>query len=208
MAIPELSAAAQRLYDQVRHLEVDQPEQGYSVETEGWPWATICKALAAPIDPLYDLLALPRHPWQPAYDLDAAPDWILPWLAQHEGVDLPPGLTPDEQRAWIRDAGGRRRGRPESIRTAARNTLTGNQYVFLKERDGSADVMTLVTRTSETPGPAFTLAKARAQAPAGLQAFNHVVTDVRIYLEVGAAGGGTYAGAAALYGNYAAARGF
>jgi hypothetical protein len=161
MAPPVLSLAAQRLYEQVAHLEVDG-------ESEGWPWAVVCAALAAPIDPLYDLLFTTLRPWELAVDLDRAPDWILPWLGQFPGVAVNTALTPDLQREQIRDAEGRRRGTVPAIEATARLSLTGTRQVIITERQGSAYRYTVATRASETPDPTTTERQVRAQKPGAL----------------------------------------
>jgi hypothetical protein len=97
------------------------------------------------------------------------------------------------------------RGTPTRMAKAVRHTLTGNEYVFLKEREGSPYRVTVVTRTSETPSPAATFNAAKAQKPAGL-ILTHVVTTSAPTSRSSAVA--TYAGAAATYGTYAAARGF
>jgi hypothetical protein len=81
-----MTPAALRLYSQVVHLEIGDPDNGLTAEECGYPWAVVCAALAAPIDPLYSILATTAHPWEIAFDLDRAPDWVLPWLGQFYGV--------------------------------------------------------------------------------------------------------------------------
>jgi hypothetical protein len=113
-----LSAAATRLYASVAHLEVAIPELGYSPEAEGWPLATICAALCAPIDTLYDTLAVPAVPGGPVFDANECPDDYLPYLANYAGVD-PEGITsPAELRARILERPQRKRGSDESLKAA------------------------------------------------------------------------------------------
>lgn len=68
----------------------------------------------------------------------------------------------------IRRQGGRNRGTPDAILSAAEDTLTGTRQARLIERvGGNAYRFTLITRPSETPDPDLTLARASAQVPAG-----------------------------------------
>jgi hypothetical protein len=200
---PEIPLAGEYLLDEVG---VAQPGD----DTRGWPARLLVGAVGKALGPLHDIVRDTdgRPGWSDVMDPDLAPSWALKWLGENfAGVRLTPGLTEAQQRARITSPPAFNRGTPDGMAAAARQTLTGNQYVFLKEREGSPYRVTIVTRTSETPNAAVTLAAAKAQKPAGL-ILTHVVTAVRTYLEVGAAGGGTYAGAAATYGTYAAARGF
>lgn len=163
-----LSLAARRLYGQFQQL--DDPEGGY-------PWAVLCAAVAAPVDPLYDLLASSANPWELAFDLDNAPDWILPWLAQFRGVDLAGISDPDDQRALIRTAPARRRGTPEARKAAVRPFLTGAKRVILTERVGGNPYITnLATYASETPDPDAVERAAKAAGPAGRQVNVSVIT--------------------------------
>lgn len=202
MPAPDLTPTGQFLWDEVG---VAQPGD----ETRSWPARMLVGAVAKALGPLFDLVRDTDDGlgWSAVLDPDRAPVWALPWLGNFVGVTLPPGLTEAQQRARLVNPPAFNRGTSDGMAVAARQTLTGNQYVFLKEREGSPYRVTIVTRTSETPDPAATLVAAKGQKPASL-ILTHVITAVRTYLEVGVAGGGTYSGAAATYGTYAAARGF
>jgi hypothetical protein len=178
-------------------------------EALGWPLLTLVQGLAEMARQVEELVRpadLDRLAWDPLLDVALSPDWNLPYLGQFVGVRVTPGATPAQARQQIRAEGGFQRGTPGAMIAAVKPTLGGNQYVFLKERDGDEDHITVVTRTSETTSAPVTLAAAMSQKAAGL-ILSLVTTTVRTYLEVGAAGG-TYSGAAATYGTYAAARGF
>jgi hypothetical protein len=207
---PDLTTTGEFLWDEVG---VAQPGD----DQRGWPARILVGAVAKALGPLFDVVR----------DTDAGPGWsavldpdrivamlpetvaqrVLRWLGQFAGQTFPDGTTATAMAAQIGTPAAFERGTPSGMAKAAGLTLTGNEYVFLKEREGSPYRVTIVTRTSETPSPAATFNAAKAQKPAGL-VLTHVVTNVRTYLEVAAAGGGTYAGAAATYGTYAAARGF
>jgi hypothetical protein len=89
--------------------------------------------------------------------------------------------TNDEWAVYARDAirrqGGKQRGMPDAILSAVEDTLTGVKVARLLERvGGNAYALELVTRPSETPNPATTLAAAMAQKPAGMS-LTHTLTE-------------------------------
>jgi hypothetical protein len=207
---PDLTTTGEFLWDEVG---VAQPGD----DTRGNPARILVGAVAKALGPLFDIVR----------DTDQGPGWsaildpdrivamlpetvaqrVLRWLGQFAGQSFPDGTTAAAMAAQIGTPAAFERGTPSGMAKAAGLTLTGNEYVFLKEREGSPYRVTIVTRTSETPNPAATLAAARTQKPAGL-VLTHTVTAVRTWLEVQAAGGNTWAGVAATYGNWSAARGF
>lgn len=96
--------------------------------------------------------------WSVILDADRAPVEWLPWLAQFVGVRLIAGLTEEAKRLRIKGTGGFKRGRPESIRNAARQFLIGpdgtpeSATVDLVERPGgNAYRMQLTVLASEVP---------------------------------------------------------
>lgn len=210
MPEPTLSLTGEFLWDEVGVAQLGD-------DTRGWPARILVGAVAKALGPLFDIVR----------DTDDGPGWsavldpnrivamlpetvaqrVLRWLGQFAGQSFPEGMTAAAMAAQIGTPAAFERGTPAGMAQAVAHTLTGNEYVFYREREGSPYRVTVVTRTSETPDPAATFAAARTQKPAGL-ILTHVITDVRTYLEVGTAGGNTYAGAAATYGTYAAARGF
>jgi hypothetical protein len=178
-------------------------------ETLGWPLLTLVQGLAEMARQVEDLVRpadIARHTWDPLLDVDLSPDWNLPYLGQFVGVRVTPGATPVQARAQIKAEGGFQRGTPAAMVAAVRATLVGSQYVFLRERDGDEDHITVVTRTADTPAPAVTLAAAVSQKAAGL-ILAHIVTSVRTYVE-NTTLAPTYAARSATYANYAASRGF
>lgn len=167
MLTPEtLKPAAAHLYAQFAHLEVGDPENGLTAADVGYPVATVCAALAAPVERLYELLALPLRPWEPAFDLDACPGWLLPWVANFGGVELPPGLSEDEVRARLRDADARRRGTIRAMVQRAEETLGAGGVVYFRERDGSA--YRIVMAAYASADPVLTLQRVREVKPGGV----------------------------------------
>lgn len=107
--------------------------------------------------------------WTRLFDVDRVPsEKELRWLAQFAGVRLTQGLSFASLKTELRQAEARRRGTPAYLVEVAQRYLTGNKYVFLKERDTSAYSMALVTRAAETPNAAALEAAVRAAKPAGL----------------------------------------
>jgi len=89
--------------------------------------------------------------------------------------------TEDEWAAYARDAikrqGGKNRGTIDAMMSAAEDTLMGTRTARLLERvGGNAYALTLVTRPSETPDAAATLAATMRQKPAGMS-LTHTLTE-------------------------------
>lgn len=181
-----LAPAAARLYEQWAHLEVDG-------EAEGYPWATLAAALAAPLEPLYALLTAEDLPWGAALDPDALADALEPleaagvlpagfrlamlaWVGQFAGVLSVAGLDAEGALLRLQTSSGARRGRPATIIAAASEPLTGAKTVRLLERVGSPRHFTVVTRTAETPDVDAVIAAVRAAKPTG-HTFEVVVSD-------------------------------
>lgn len=114
--------------------------------------------------------------WGTLMDVDVAPVWALPWLAQFVGVSHIYGESEASQRIRIKEASGFHRGTPASIIGAARQYLTGTRRVELYERDGSPWVFRVRTYLSETPDPAKVQAAVLALKPAGL-VFNYELQE-------------------------------
>lgn len=106
--------------------------------------------------------------WSSIVDLDRATTDGLSWLAQFVGVVARDGLSDSAQRSWIRAQAGQSRGTLQSIIAAAQLSLTGTKQVIVRERFGGAYNLTIITRTSETPNSAQTLADILTQKPAGI----------------------------------------
>jgi hypothetical protein len=200
-AAPDLTPTGEFLWDEVG---VAQPGD----DTRGWPARMLIGAVARACGPLFDLVRdTDDGPgWSAVLSDERCPVWALPWLAQFAGVTLSPGLTEAQQRMRVCSPPSFDRGTFAGMIAAVRQTITGTGYVFALERQGSPYRITIVTRTSETPSPATTLAAAKSQKPAGL-VLTHVVTTVRTYLE-NTTTAPTYGARTSTYANYAAARGF
>jgi hypothetical protein len=201
MPAPDLTPTGEFLWDEVG---VAQPGD----DTRGWPARMLVGAVARACGELFDLVRDSDDGvgWSAVLDPDRAPVWALGWLGNFVGITLSPGLTEAQQRAGLINPPAFSRGTFAGMVAAVRQTITATGYVFALERQGSPYRVTIVTRTSETPSPAATLAAAKRQKPAGL-VLTHVVTPVRTYLE-NTTTAPTYAARSATYANYAAARGF
>ncbi len=119
--------------------------------------------------------------WSTLLDPNACPDMFLPFLAQFNGTQVPPGTSDAQARAIIKAESGFQRGTGPSIMGAAKITLTGTQSVFLLERraaNGSADAyhFVLVVRPEEVTTTAALTAAVNAVKPAGLQ-WTLVISD-------------------------------
>ncbi len=110
-------------------------------------------------------------------DLDRCPAIALPWIAQLKGVRATPGLSEADARDEIRNGEGLRRGTADSLARAGRKHLTGEKSVRVLERvGGDPYALTVITRTSETPDPAATLADFLKAKRIGV-VLQHVVSD-------------------------------
>jgi hypothetical protein len=178
MAMPALRPLAAACYQQLRLLAPDD-------EALGWP---LLHFVAAKIGPLEDIAEWTSDTDAgPGYsillDIDRCPAIALPWLAQFKGVEIPPGLTEDEQRAWVRSAEGQHRGTVDALKRAGQRHLTGTKSVRVLERvGGNAYDITCITRTSETPDPVTTKADLTAAKRIGIR-LTHIVSDEPIYDE-------------------------
>lgn len=170
MAQPALSRTAQRLYDSLAPLMVLDEENG-------WAGAYFCAALAAPLDPIADVVLDGEDGtpgWTVIFDPDNCPAEWLPWLARFVGVVLPPNLDEAAQRLRIRETDGFKRGTVAAIQGAARQHLVGpdgtgsTATVYLVERQGGAYKLGITTLSSETPDSALVLAAILEQKPAGI----------------------------------------
>jgi hypothetical protein len=113
-------------------------------------------------------------------DLDRAPAIALAWLAQFKGVRATPGLAEADSREEVRNAEGLHRGTTAALVQAGQRSLTGTKTVRVLERVGGAPyALTVITRTSETPDPAVTLAAFMAAKRIGIL-LTHVVSDAPI----------------------------
>jgi hypothetical protein len=116
------------------------------------------EAIVAPI-PAPDVNLVPAWPYAPQPHMETTEEWA------------------EYARDAIRRQGGRQRGTPDAILSATEDTLKGAKVARLLERvGGNAYALELITRPSETPNPAATLAAAMAQKPAGMS-LTHTLTE-------------------------------
>lgn len=139
----------------------------------GWVALHMCIAAARGGDLVYEIVTPQvenRGPWETLLDVEHCPAPLLPWLAQWVGVDPAGlvGLDEQAQRDFVRDAASWRRGTPAALVGAGRPTLTGSQLVALRERDGGAYKLTVITYEAQTPDEAETRRRFLSQKPAGL----------------------------------------
>lgn len=127
--------------------------------------------------------------WGRLLDVDVAPAWALPWLAQFVGVTPIFGLDEASQRLRIKEAAGFSRGSVSAIKAAAGQYLSGTRRVELYERDGSAWRFRIRTYASETPNAQAVKDAVAALKPAGLIFIHEVQTGLAIDQMVGTING-------------------
>jgi hypothetical protein len=165
MTMPDVSAAALELYDALSPTWTDQ-DADY-----GWSLLWFCEALVkSGLQPVYDYAfdRADRPGWTILLDLDATPDDALPYLAQFVGVVVPPGNTAAQTRDLILNRPGWKRGTPDTLLSAVRDTLIGSKRATLTERDTNPYHATIRTYTVQTLDEPATLAAIAANKPAGL----------------------------------------
>lgn len=119
-------------------------------------------------DPANDVIA-----WQRLFDVDTAPMFVLPWLAQLVGERLPVGVDENGARDWIKISPNWLRGTPQGIVNSVKRLLTGRQVVQFRERshlDGTYDArcIAILTYASETPDEEAVRQALRRNVPANL----------------------------------------
>lgn len=163
MAQPSTTILAAQTYREVKPLDD-------GAEDRGWPLLYFIEGTAQMAKEIEDLVRDSDEApgWSVAVDINRAPERLLEWLAQFNGVGPNKGLPADDYRQQIRDAEGQKRGRPSAMIAAAKPHLTGTKTVILRERDGTPGRITLITYTSETPDAAAVCNAVRRAKPAGL----------------------------------------
>jgi hypothetical protein len=192
----EMSAWGQRLRERTQPLAPDD-------DLYDWAHATLCEALAQPFLQVAELVDPPdpMPPWGPLFDVDSCPGWALPWLAQAVGAVLPGVMPEEEVRRTIKEVAGQAAGTKDSMYNAMLGTLTGDHpTVYFRERDGHPYRLEVVTRTSETPDPAATLAALLAFKPGAIKLTFRQVAGWDYQAMVTA--GGTYATLKTTYTTY------
>jgi hypothetical protein len=173
--LPAMGSIGAELYAANEPLAYADPSNDYGL-------AVLCGAIGAMWQAVADLSEERdgRPGWANLVDVETSPTDALPWLAQIPGVELTAGATPAQQRDEVRRRSGQARCRPASMRDEAKLTLSGtNPQVRIVERTTSAWTLTVITRTSETPNPAATLAALLRQKVGG-DVLTHVVSNAPI----------------------------
>lgn len=163
-------------------------------------------ALTGPLAALDDLLAYSGRRWPAVFDLDANPE--PRFLGQLAGTRVPVGLSPEEERIFIRDRASWRRGTPAALIAAVKPLLGGSQLVELVERTTSPWQFTLRVYADQLlPGVTAdqVVAAAATQKPVGL-VMTVDVSAGATYAHMTTAHGSTLADWAAQFPTYAAAR--
>jgi hypothetical protein len=144
-----------------------------------------------------------RGPWRDTFDLETTT--IPAWLGQATGTPVPGGLTPEQQRAYVRERRAQKRGTPGAMRAAVRATLRGSQRVELSERDPDPDRVRVRVYSSEVTDMAATTAAALTQKPVGLLLAVDVLSGAT-YAHMTTTHGPSYADFGARFPTYADAR--
>ena len=179
MAFP--SAIAQEVFDSLPAM--------YRAADERQPGRPLLKFIHVMLAPLAELVDLVE-------EIDGGEDGLtsslldpetaraewLPWLAQIAGVRLDPAMSEAERRSAIADASSSwRAGTRTAMEDAAKTSLTGTKWAMVFPQQtptgpggtlvaGTIWDVTVITRGSETPDPALTLAEIarRGAKPAGV----------------------------------------
>ncbi len=178
----------------------DQPTPPFDVPPVVWeayealgPWARadagtwhllyLVDAIMRPIQEIEDVVRdTDTHVgWGKLLDINAAPSYALPWLAQFMGVTPLKGLDDASQRLRIKEAAGFARGSVGAIRAAAQQFLTGKKTVEIYERDGGNPWrLRVLTYEAETPNPTAVRNAIFELKPAGLVLVHEVQRGLKI----------------------------
>lgn len=170
-----LPSTAERLYKRWEPYWEDDAAQGY-------PLWYLAEALTLDTQEIDDIVrdTDDHEAWHILFDPNAAPAYLLAWMAQFVGVRLLPADTEEQQRSRIQAAAGFYRGTQRAIREEVQTVLTGAKTV--KVLKTGAWTLTVVTRTAQTPDPAAAERAARRQKPAGV-VLTYVTSDNPIWFE-------------------------
>jgi hypothetical protein len=162
-ALPPMTAFAQGMYDWLEPIRTGDDAKDYVL-------AVICGGYGEMFRDVEELVrAQPgRQPWQQAFDIDACPDFQIPWLGQLVGVSVVTGVPAAAQRAQVKAEAGFWRGTVTGLLGAVIQTLTGGLRAHLTERSSDAWTMLLTTDTRDTPSPTLTNNAAQAAKAAAL----------------------------------------
>lgn len=152
-------------------------------EEEGGFGKYLCKAAMSMLQRLDVIVQdTDTHPgWGIILDPLVCPEAWLPYCAMIYGIELPAGLTVQQQREYINAPPQEARGTVAAMEANAKRTLTGKKELFVIEQlEGHAYRMQVTSLTSETPSEALTKAALLAQKPAGVKLEYFVTEDVLI----------------------------
>ncbi|HXH77325.1 hypothetical protein [Nocardioides sp.] len=160
----------------------------------------VIEGLVGPATTVDDLVAETDGGWAAIFDLDVTPAPAT--LGAATGTLIPAGLTLEQQRTYLREQPGRRRGSASSIIAAARAAAPG-RLVDLFERLGSP--WNLEVRLTGGSNDPITLAAVetavRAQKPVGITLTVTLVAGAS-YDHLRLHHGTTYDAQAAAFGTY------
>ena len=170
----------------------------YADESTGWALAHYVRAIALMFEDVEKLIR--NSEWGDAMDVDTVWPEGIPWLGQFVGVRIPFPWPEQQQRDYVHNEAGWRRGTPKGIQDAVALLLSGNQTVRVMERAGSAYHIVVTTLTHETPADTTRIINAiTAAKPAGIT-FEHQVIDGQVWDDVKA--DGTWAAVKTEYTNW------
>ena len=176
--LPPLTPWAKRVYDELREPD-NLPDKRRLPEVNG-DLSKVCDAFGAPYEKGAWVrgLGTELEPFRQAMNVSTAPIWLLPYLAQFVGVQIPKGTSEADARAMIMDRTHQLRGKPQTIIDVTKTFLTGDKAVFLQEQsDGNPFFFRLYIRSSEAPGDLTALKQAIAAVKPGAFTFEIVLSD-------------------------------
>jgi len=121
--------------------------------------------------------------YQALFDIDLAPTWVLPWLAQLVGERVPVGYTDKQARDWIRNSPRWIRGTPQGIWLAIKRVLAPGASMQIREQwnantsTADPDWISVMTWTAQTPDQSLVLGVLRRNIPADLMLAYQLVTS-------------------------------
>ena len=158
---------------------VDNYEAWIDVDSENY-----LRALGSMFEQVYNIVEAQGDPddsddytagWSTLLDPDVCPASFLPFLAQFNGTDLPPGIDETTARLKIKLECAQLRGTVASMKWQAQQNLTGTQFLQVKERTGPDGVvpdayhMVFTFRVNECPSVPALIAAVELRKPAGIQ---------------------------------------
>jgi hypothetical protein len=112
--------------------------------------------------------------FQALFDVDTAPTWVLPWLAQCVGERVPVGYNDQQARDWIRNSPKWIRGTPQGIWNAVKRVLVPGASMQMRERwntntnAADPDWISILTWSSQTPDVNLVQQVLRRNVPADI----------------------------------------